>query len=190
MADELRRIKDGNQLLFADHATDFGSAPATAANSLLIGTQTDIQIDLTSVAASGGARQSAKSATLVIASSEYPTYYRFDACVELTAAPTDGGVIEFYWAGSGSSTAGTGNPGGVTGTDSAFTDTTGNLAQMTRIGVLVCRANAVNIGYVGILEPEWEYGSLVMVNQTDQNFHSAMDETHIVATPYSLRQAA
>lgn len=174
-----------NQLLFADHATDFGASPATAANSLLRGTQTDVQLDLTGVAASGGARQSTKSAVLSVTSSR-AMYYRVDACIEFEAAPTDGGTVDFYWGGSPSATAGTGNPAGLTGSDAAFTDTTGLLGQLQYIGSLTVRNNVINIGKVGHLIPEQEYGILVVVNNADQALRStatAMDETHITFTP-------
>jgi hypothetical protein len=176
-------IKYGTQLLFADHATDFGAAPATAANSLILGTPVDVQMDLTGVAASGGARHSAKTADL---GTVRPPYMRVDACIEFETAPADNGRVDFYWAGSPSATAANGNPGGVTGSDAAFTDTPGNLSQMTYIGALVVRNNVINIGEVGLFTPFHRYGSLVIVNNTNQAFRStatAADETHITVTP-------
>lgn len=185
MADELSYKYNGNQLLFADHATDFGASPTTAANSLLVGTQTDVQLDLAGVAASGGARESAKTGDL---GATRPTLFKVDACVEFETAPTDGGVIHFYWCGSPSSTAATGNAGGLTGSDAAFTDTTGNLGQLVKIGQLSLRNNVINIGHVGYIVPYHRYGILLVVNQGSTNFRStatAMDETHIVMTPIS-----
>lgn len=186
MANESDLTYDGNQLLLADHSGDFGASPATAANSLLVGSQTDIQLDLTGVAASGGARASTKSASL---GDPRVSMYRVDACLEFETAPTDGGVVDFYWAGSPSSTAGTGNPAGLSGSDAAFTDTDGNLAQMTFIGSLSVRNNVINIGHVGMLRPEHQYGILVVVNNADQALRStatAMDETHITLTPLAF----
>lgn len=186
MANESDLKYDGNQLLFADHATDFGAASATAANSLLVGAQTDIQLDLTGVVASGGARQSAKSGDL---GDPRVSMYRFDACIEFETAPTDGGTVDFYWGGSPSATAGTGNGAGLTGSDAAFTDTAGLLGQLTYIGSLVVRNNVICIGHVGILRPDHQYGSLVVVNNADQALRStatAMDETHITATPLAF----
>lgn len=180
MANEVL-LKQGSQWLFADHATDFGAAPATAANSLIVGTPTDVQLDLTGVAASGGARASAK-ATL---STPWASMWSCDACLEFETAPTDGGYVEFFWAASPSSTAGTGNPAGLTGADEAHTDSAGTLGQMIRIGSLLVRNNVINIGHVGILTPPYEYGMLVIVNQADTALRStatAMDETHIVLT--------
>lgn len=183
MANE-QYIKYGTQLLFADHSGDFGAAPTTANNSLIIGTPTDVQIDLTGVAASGGARQSAKSGDL--GDTTRGTYFRVDACLEFETAPSDGDLVDFYWAGSPSSTAAVGNGGGVSGADAAYTDTDGTLAQLTKIGSLVCRNNVICIGFVGIFVPEHRYGSLVIVNNADQALRSsatAMDETHITLTP-------
>lgn len=182
MANEVL-TKYGTQLLFADHATDFGAAPATAANSLIIGTPTDVQIDLTGVAASGGARQSAKTGDL---GATRAMVYAVDACLEFETAPADGGAVEFYWNASPNSTAGTGNSGGTTGSDAAFTDTTGNLGQMQFIGVLTVRNNVINIGHVAMFAPAHRYGSLVVVNQASTALRStatAMDETHITMTP-------
>lgn len=180
MANEVL-LKQGVQWLFADHATDFGAAPATAANSLIIGAPTDVQLDLTGVAASGGARESSKADLTTPWASQWVVH----ACLEFETAPTDGGVVYFYWGASPNSTAATGNPGGLTGTDAAFTDTDGNLGQFQRIGSLTVRNNVINIGKVGIFTPHFEYGMLVVVNQADQALRStatAMDETHITMT--------
>ena len=180
-------VKDASatflQLLFADHGTDFGAAPATAANSLIIGTPLDVQVVLTNVAASGGARHSAKTD---LGGSPYPPAYKIMACLEFETAPADGGKAYFYWAPSPNSTAATGNPGGITGSDAAYTDTTGNLGQLQYIGPLSLRNNVINIGYVGTFQPKHRYGSLLIVNQGSAGLRTsatAMDETHIVMTP-------
>ena len=168
------------QLLFADHVGDFGSAPTTAANSLIIGTPTDVEMTLDTIGASGVAWQSDKTATL---GATRPPLYRVDACIEFAVAPAEGDTVDFYWAGSPSATAGTGNPGGVTGADGTFTDSTGNLGEMQYIGSLICRANVICIGKVGMFSPEHLYGSLVLVNQVAQTFATTADETHITLTP-------
>ena len=175
------KIKSGAQFLFADHATDFGAAPATAATSIIIGAPTDVQIDLTGIAAAGGAREAAKADI----TTPWSGLWAVHACLEFETAPTDGGTVHFYWGASPSTTAATGNPGGLTGSDAAFTDTTGNLGQMQRIGTLTVRNNVINIGKVGIFTPQFQYGILVVVNEADQALRStatAMDETHITMT--------
>jgi hypothetical protein len=175
-------FKDGTQLLFADHATDFGAAPATAANSLIIGTPTDVQLDLTGVAV-GAARQSAKSGDL---GASRAAQYSVAACIEFETAPADGGGVNFFWAQSPSATAGTGNPGGATGSDAAFTPTDGNLGEFQYIGRLSVRNNVIVIGFVGIFTPIFRRGGLVVVNNASVAFRStatAADESHIVMTP-------
>ena len=179
MADESDLKYDGTQLLFGDHATDFGAAPTTAANSIIIGTPTDVQIDLTSVAASGGARESAQFDF----GDPRASMYIVDACVEFAVAPSDGDTVDFYLGMSPSATAATGNPGSLTGSDAAYTDTSGKLAQMKYIGSLTCENSTINIGHVGRLQPSHRYGILVVVNNADQALHTVMDETHITLTP-------
>lgn len=175
------KISDGTQLLFADHAADFSSGtPATAANSIITGIPTDVQIDMTSLAASGGGRESTKTATLGLLRD---TLYQVDAAIEFAVAPTAGGTVDVYWAGSRSATAGTGNPGNLSGADAAYTDTAEELAQMQYVGSLACSNDLVNIGHIGTFMAKHAYGVLVVVNNADQNFGTAMDETHITATP-------
>lgn len=172
-------FKSDAQWLFADHSGDFGAAPATAANSLIDGTPTDVQLDLTGLADSGGARHSAKFDLGATRAQMFAVM----ACLEFETAPADGGVVEFYWAPSPIATAATGNPGGVTGSDAAFTDTDGNLGQLQRIGGMTVANTVINIGRVGLFVPLMRYGSLLVVNQASTAFRStatAMDETHIV----------
>jgi len=175
----------GTQLVFAD-VTDFPNSgigpPTTAANSLIIGTPTAVQIDLTNVAAAA-ARQSTKTATLAKTGSAWPISWVFGACMENATAPAAGGTYDFYWAPSPSATAGTGNPGAVTGADGAFTVGTEN--QLIRIGSLVVANTVINISTsIGTLWVPYLYGSLVVINNTSTGLHATtMDETHIVATP-------
>ncbi len=183
MANEIL-VKTGLQFLFRD-PTDFDTAapflPATAANSLIIGTPTEVDIDLTGVAASGGARESDKLDLTTPWASEWSV----DACLEHETAPADGGVALFYWAASPIVTAATGNPGGLTGTDADFTDTAGILGQFQWIGSLLLRNNVINIGHVGRFFPQFQFGILAYVNQGSTAMRStatAMDETHIVMT--------
>jgi hypothetical protein len=182
MASEALLKYGTTQLLFADHATDFGAGPTTAVYSLIIGTPADVQFDLTSVAANGGARMSAKSGDL---GATRAPIYRVDACLEFATAPADGGSVDFYWGGSHSSTSNTANGGGITGSDAAYTDTPGLLGQLNYIGTLKVRNSTINIGYVGYFVAEHRYGSLVMVNNASTALAADgnMDETHITATP-------
>lgn len=173
----------GNIFLFADTNTDFISqAPGTAANSMILTgfSLTNVQLDTTSLAASGGAQQSAK----VDFGSARPAKFIFDACIEFAAAVTAGGTVDFYLAPSNASTAATGNAGNTTGSDTAYTDETSLLGQMVFIGSLPCDDNsATQKGRIGIYVPDARYGNLVVLNNTSQNFNTDAVETHIVATP-------
>lgn len=183
MATNLVLLKQGTQLLFADHATDFGAAPATAANSLIRGTPTDVQIDCTGVAAAA-ARQSAKTADLAHTGTEIVEWWECKACLEFETAPAAGGTVEFWWNPSPSATAGTGNLGAASGTDAAFT--VGSEPQLIRIGSLYLRNNVINIGHAGWLRMTERYGSLVIINNGSTALRStatAMDETHVVLNP-------
>lgn len=171
-------------LLFAD-VTDFpnGGAgpPTTPANDIRIGTGTKVQIDLTAVAAAA-ARQSAKTADL---GDPWPERWVLGACLEFTAAPTAGGTVEFWWNGSPNSTPATGNCGAASGSDAAFA--VAGLPQLRLIGVMTVMNNVINIDTrVGTLPLKHRYGSLIVVNKTDQAFAGAgvMDETHITLTPF------
>ena len=173
----------GTQLLFADHATDFGAAPATAANSLIIGSPTEVQMNM-SVIAAAAAWQSAKTATLAHINSAWPITWRLGACMESTATPAAGGTFDFYWNTSPSATVGTGNSGAATGTDLAFA--IAGLDQLILIGSLTVRAAVINIdGNIGTFEMPDLYGSLIVVNNTSvaMQADSVADETHITLTP-------
>lgn len=175
--------KYGTQLLFADHATDFGAAPATAANSIIIGSPTDVQMNL-SVIAAAAAWQSAKTATLAHTGTAWPIQWVLGACLESTATPAAGGRFDFYWNASPSATAATGNSGGASGADEAFA--VAGLPQLIYIGGLTVRNNVLNIGTdIGRLWMPHLYGSLIIVNNTSVAMvaDADADECHITLTP-------
>lgn len=177
--------KTGTQLLFADHATDFGAAPATAANSLIIGTPTDVQMNL-SVIAAAAAWESAKTASLADTGTAWPDHWVLGAVMESTATPVDGGTFDFYWNASTNPTAGTGNSGVASGVDSSIIVTASNLAQLTLIGSLVVLAQVINKdSHIGILNMPYLYGSLIMVNSTSVAMvaDGDADECFAVLTP-------
>lgn len=177
--------KYGTQLLFAD-VTDFPNSgagpPTTAANNLIVGSPTKVQIDLTSVAAAAG-RQSAKTATLAAVGTAWPMEWVLGACLEHVATPTAGETVEFYWNASPNSTAATGNSGAASGSDAAYTVT--GKTQLIFIGAMVLTANVINIDAdIGKLWLPHLYGSLIVVNVCPTKaMHSVMDETHITLTP-------
>lgn len=168
------------QISFADHGGDFSPA-----NNLEVGTPTDCQISLTGVA-NGAARQSVK----VDLGAVRALLYSVRAAIELAATPTAGNTIDFYWAPSGSGTAGTANPGNISGTDAAYagysSNLTATLPQLQYIGSLVCTAQAtgtVQYGEVGTFMPRERYGSLVVVNNSGAAVHSDDVECNVVFDP-------
>lgn len=174
--------KVGTQIVFADHGGDF--APA-AANSLEQGTPTDVDLALASVA-NDAARQSDK----VDLGATRAAAYSIMAAFEIAATPTAGNVINLFWAPSPDSTAANGNPGGVSGSDSAYAGYSSNLdaslRQLLHIGTFVCTAQAtstVQVAYCGVFVPPERYGTLVVVNRSGAAIHSDDAECHVVFDP-------
>ena len=180
MATQKLLTQYGTQLLFADHAVDFGAAPATAANSFIIGAPTDVQMNF-SVIAAAAAWESAKTATLAHTGTAWPGEWVLGAVMESTATPAAGGTFDFYWNASPSPTAGTGNSGEASGVDSAIVIT--QLTSLIRIGSLVVRANVINKkSNIGRLRLPYLYGSLIMVNNTSVAMVADADADECFAT--------
>jgi hypothetical protein len=164
-----------------------------AANNNL-GTRTD-QIDCTDLAA-GAARQ----ADQVDFGANLDLEYVLSACIEWETSPevAAGETVDFYIAWSHSSTAAVGNPGGVSGSDSAYTGySAGSLAaslkQLDYLGSMN-QDNVINTDQAQIatsistFTPRNRYGTLVVVNSAaSAAFHSDMVETSFVATPLTTQ---
>jgi len=174
-------VKYGTQLMFADHATDFaGQAPATATNTFIVGSPTSVQMNF-SVIAAAAAWESAKTASLAKVGSAWPQEWELAAVMESTATPAAGGTFDFYWNGSPSATAGTGNSGEASGTDLAIAIT--HLDALIFIGSMVVRNNVINKNSkIGILQMPYLYGSLIMVNNTSVAMVADADADECFAT--------
>lgn len=142
-------------------------------------------ITLTSVA-NTAARQSVK----LDLGATRAELYAVRAAFEIAATPTAGTTIDLYWAPSSSSTAGTDNPGNISGTDAAYTgyssNLTASLKQLLPIGSFVCTAQAtstVQAAFVGFFKPPLRYGSLVVVNNSGAALHSSATNMVITFTP-------
>lgn len=174
----------GTAIVVAD-TTDH--APATANN---LGTRTD-QIDCTDLAA-GAARESAK----LDFSANIDLEWVLAACVEWETTPeiAAGETLDFYMGYSSSATATTGNPGGLGGTDAAYTGYSGgtlaaSLKSLHYIGSMVMD-NVINTDATQIdtsiatFTPRDRYGILVVVNSAaSAALHSDMVETSFRLTP-------
>lgn len=169
----------GTAIVLAD-TTDH--SPATNNN---LGTRTD-QIDLTSVA-NTAARQSDQ----IDFGASRALVYDMYAAFEFAATPVAGETVEIYLAPSVSTTAAVGNPGGVTGSDSAYSGTAGStlaesILQLLFIGSFVCTDDAtgtVQIAHIGRFSPPERFGTIVVKNESDAAFHSDMVESSILIQP-------
>ena len=174
------------QIVFADHANDFSP---TAANDLRLstsGNREDVEMQLASVADTAG-RQSDKADL----GTDRAMTYQVTAAIEFASSGlTAGEVVEFYWAPSFSSTAATANPGGVSGSNSAYAGYSSNLIdsvkQLDFIGYMSVTGQAtttVQIASIGILAPAERYGTLVVKNESGASLHSDDVEMHVVFDP-------
>lgn len=178
MANEVR-VKTGTIIVLAD-LTDWSPA---AANNL--GTRT-AQIDLTSLAA-GAARQSDKFDFGALRVSAY----NLAAAIEFATDPIAGDVIEFRLAYSPTVTPANANPGGVSGSDSAYTGYSANfeasLEQTTLIGTIVVTADYTPTIQkdlnIGVFSPPERYATLIVVNRTEDVLMSDAVEMSVLITP-------
>lgn len=181
LPDSILNVVGDGQILFRD-STDYSPA---AANTLTQGSPTAVQLDLTSVANSA-ARQSDKADL----GANRPVGYWVRAAFEFAATPTAGEFVELWWAPSQSATAANGNPGGVSGSDSAYTGYSSNLGdsvlQLLFVGRFTVTAQAtgtVQTAECGYFKPPTRYGSLVAYNRSGASFHSDMVESSVVFQP-------
>ena len=182
MPNEVLKKVGTPQISFADHAGDF---LPTVTNSLEVGTPTDVQLSLASVA-NAAARQSVK----VDLGLRRPAMYEVMVAVELAATPTAGASFDLFWAPSSSATPANGNPGGVSGSDAAYTGLNANLGDSLKmldyIGSMICTADItpiVQVAFAGVWAPSNRYGSLVVVNYSIASIHTDDVECHIVFNP-------
>lgn len=145
----------------------------------------DAAITLTSVA-----HQAARQGVKVNLGDTFGQEYSAEAHIEFAATPTAGESVDLYWAPSGSATAGTDNPGGVSGTDAAYTGYSSNLAaslrQLQFIGRMTVTTQTtatVQKAHAGFFRPANQYGSLVVVNNSGASIHSSATNCKIILTP-------
>ena len=176
-------IKSGTAICFADFANDFDP---TAANDLRNGNVTEVQLQTASVADG-----SAVNADKIDFGSLRPGSYSVMAAIEFAASVVAGNTVDMYWAPSTQSGDGTANPGGVDGTDGAYTGTTGStvaesVLQLLPIGSFTVTddaTTAVQMAFVGFLAPPARYGTLVLVNNAGVALHSDDIEIHVLFEP-------
>ncbi len=173
MANEVL-IKNGTQIVWAD-TTDFGGSPVA---------RTD-QIDLTSLA-DGAAREGEKVDLGATRAARYSVTLR----IELDVAATSGEPVDLYFGQSPHGTAATANPGGLSGSDAAYTGTAGDsiadsIKQLTWVGTLPCTADADTViqQATWVFCPSERYLIPVVFNNAGQAFEGDAVEMSIILTP-------
>jgi hypothetical protein len=153
-------VKAGTQLVWAD-ATDFDNYPYAD----------DYQLDLTGLT-NGAARQGAQGDLGETRARQWSVTLN----VEINVAPVSATTVDVYWAPSADSVPASGNPGGITGSDAAYTGTAGDslddsLKQLDFLGSLICTADihpAEQHQLVSVYRPPTRYGSPVVYNKSGQ----------------------
>lgn len=178
-----------------DILLDFGTAIVVSdttdyADNQGFGARTH-QIDLTSLA-STAARQSEKiDLQREATNTRVARLYRVSMSIEFAVAPASGELVDLYVGFSHSGTAATGNPGGLSGSDAAYTGTAGDtlddsLKQLRYVGSLIATSDAttvVQIQQVGFFVPEGRYAMFVVDNNTSQAFFTDAVEMAIRVEP-------
>jgi len=175
-------LEVGTQILIADHAGDY--APDVAVGDLEVATATEIQMTLNGLT-DGQARESA----IIDFEVNRALWYSVLASVETGTTPTTGEPIIFYLGPTPVSTAGTGNPGDLTGADADYIGGTPTLdeglAQMNFIGALICSADQkVQTASINprFRVPE-RYGILVIENDSGATLFTDDVNMHVVFNP-------
>jgi len=168
---------EGTHIVVADCAGDYAGDLGSC------GTE---QISLASLAAAG-ARQSDK---IDFGTNRAQLWVMYTA-IEFDIAPTSLDLVEHYIGFSPSATAGTANPGGLSGSDAAYTGTAGDsladsVAQLTFMGSLIATSDAstvVQFQKLNIFKTPLRYGSVVVRNSADQAFEGDDVEMAILIIP-------
>lgn len=138
--------------------------------------------------ANAGIREGAKSATLIDGTKGFPEILEIVVETKVQSSPTAGLECPVYLGFSSSPTAGTANPGGLTGADAAV----GNADQLPQLlfaGSLVM-SNALGTGVQRTrfwIEPQAEYVIPVFQNSSGQTTSNADGETVISIRPWYRR---
>lgn len=176
MADnDILITEDGTRIVWA-HADDFDNNPWA---------DTD-ELDF-SAGAAGLADGAAREGDSVDLGAERAQRYRLTLNMEIDAAPASGEVVDLYWAPSEDNTA---FPGGVSGSDGAYTGTAGDsladsLKQLVFVGSLICTADAdpVEQQQSFVFVPSAQYGAPVVFNQSGQSGVTDGDNMYLSMMP-------
>lgn len=139
--------------------------------------------------ANAGMREGVKSASLVDGTKGFPEVLEVTVETKLQATPTDGRELNCYLGFSSSATAGTDNPGGLSGADAAVGDVD-QLPQLVFAGAVVM-AGSLTTGIQRAdpfyVKPKKEYVVPVIHNDTGQTTTNVDGETKITIRPWYRR---
>ena len=168
---------------------------ATAYSDLVAGTAItwtssggDKALTLTSLA-NDAAREGDKSATWVDGTKGLPELIEVRFESQVGSAATNGKEIELYVGESDSATAGTANPGNLTGADAALSNPDELKNQLMFVGSLVLsNARGTNVQKQRLrFKPVCAYSVPVVVNKSGQTLGSTGTNHVVVMTPYYRR---
>lgn len=124
----------------------------------------------------------------------YDATYGIPAFVEwwlewsATSSPTAGNLVELYVGESDSATAGTNNPGTLTGADAAVSSIADYKYQLSFIGALrLAASTSVQKTSMGILIPKRRYMVPVVVNLSGQTSTNTAGNFALKGTPWYRR---
>lgn len=139
--------------------------------------------------ASAGVREGVKSASLVDGTKGFPEVLEVIAETKAGSNPTDGRELNIYLGFSSSATAGTDNPGALTGTDAAVADID-VLPQLVFAGAVVMAGSLTTTGVQRQrfwIKPGAEYVIPVAHNDMGVATSNVDSETKITIRPWYRR---
>lgn len=145
----------------------------------------DLVLTLTSKA-SGVAREGAKSATLVDGTKGMPEVLDIAFETKVGSAASNGTSIDLFLGESSSATAGTDNPGGLTGADADVATPAEKVLLLSLVGVLLL-SNALGTGVQrGRFKfyPTTPYIIPVVLNSSGQTLSGTAGDHKFIVTPY------
>lgn len=136
----------------------------------------------------GSMREGVKSATLVDGTKGFPELLEVTVETKAASAPSDNNSFDAYIGFSSSSTAGTDNPGGLTGADAAVSDT--DQLPLLSGPLVVPTASSLGTGVhrkVFVVRPLKEYVVPVAHNRMGVSTSNVDSETKITIRPWYRR---
>ncbi len=136
-------------------------------------------------------RQGDKSASLIDGTKGLPEVLEFTLETKVQSAPTAGLQMNLHLGWSSSATAGTDNPGGLTGADGSGPNADVLSANQVGFAGSLAMSNNLSTGVqracVAVVRPLKEYVIPVLDNETGQTTSNVDGETVITMTPWYRR---